>query len=254
MLEFLKSLFLRLERGAEVIPDAPGGPVVAVREGYRVQKLEVGTPAAPPRRHIFGDMASFSGWLLKHAKAADCEILGSQSPNGAAVTALCGNRWGADQVVCRPGLHPAFVLLSGLHKQGRQQTDLYAAIREIAAYIPEAPALLSELASLTIGGSGKITCAVDPRTGAAKLSSMEKDVSYPVNLRAEFTVNLPIWIGAAPVAVVVGIMPALVQDKLVLTCSIRELDLVLSGAWEAEMVRLKAMLGEEWLVGCGSIA
>lgn len=252
MVDFLKSLFLRLERGAEVI-QAPGGPVVAVREGYRVARLEVGTPDKPVRKHVFADMASFSGWLMKHARPEDCEILGSQDASGATVGALCGNRWGADQVVCKPRLHPAFVALQGLHKRAMGQADLYAAIREISSYIPESQGLLSELASLTVSSTGRITCTVDPRTGAPKLASVEKDATYPVGLRAEFQVGLPVWIGAAPVAVTVGIMPAMVQDRLVLTPTIRELDLVLSGAWEAEMARLKGMLGEEWLVGCGSI-
>lgn len=252
MLEFLKSLFLRLERGAEVIP-APGGPVVAVREGYRVSRLDVGTPEKPSRKHVFSDMSSFSGWLLKHARPEDCEILGSQDGQGSQVGALCGNRWGADLVVCRPRLHPAFVALHGLHKRAQAQADLYAALREISSYIPEGAGLLAELASLTISGSGKVTCTVDPRTGAPKLSVVERDTSYPVGLRAEFAVSMPIWIGAAKVELCVGIMPALVGNTLTLTLTIRELDLVLSGAWESEMARLKEMLGEGWLVGCGTI-
>lgn len=247
MLEVIKMLLSRWEKTAEVI-DTPAGSLVAVREGIRLQAAPVGRPGRPGRFHTFQDVPSFAGWLLKHAKP-QTEIL---ADFGEGFAALPAQEWGGDLVRCIPRLHPAWTALLVMAGKPLRQPDFYQGLLKLQPYLQDT-SVLARVATLEVKTTGKIVANVDPSTGATKLVSMEKDTSYPVNLSAEIGLSMPIHIGAEPVKVRASLLPAASDAGLTLTLTIKEQDLVLLAAWEKQVVQLRDLLGEEWLVGLGKL-
>lgn len=247
MVEVIKMLLSRWEKTAEII-DGPGGAFVAAREGVRLQPAPVGRPTVPPRSHTFADVPSFAGWLKRYA-LPETEIL---ADFGEGFVAYPDHTWSGDLLRCQPKAHPAWVTLECLSGKSLRQPEFYQQLLKLQPYLENAD-VLAAVAVLEVKTNGKIVSNVDPRTGATKLVSVEKEASYPINLPAEITFKLPLHIGAEAVQVQASLLPAVSDAGLTLTLTIKERELVLLAAWEKQVEQLRELLGKDWLVGLGKL-
>lgn len=240
------------------------GSIGLVRDGYTVHLLPGAEKAA--RRHLFDDLPSFAEWLRKHADPKRTEILFAR--DGRVVAALAPDRVHTDLVACKLEVHPRLARWLKLFKLGGiAQRDLH---RHIVGALEDFPELRGEdgtvlgssgshlagqLLKIEVVKNGNLTVQLD-ELGFTRLVSSSSETSVTAKLPGRFPIRVPWFLGAKETdeyAVEVLLAVNAGERCVAFELAAPALDVVQHQALADAVDFLRSELGEEWLVGLGTL-
>lgn len=237
-------------------PNAKGGKVVAVREGYSLHRLE--GPVRSRRCHTFTTVPSFADWLKRYAKPGTTEILVGDENVQAVLNGLEDQ---ADLVTLALQCHPVFEAFDAALGKPLSHRDLLLLVRAYRDAVRGADVLLAGLAQLKHAKGDEITTHIDPQTGAVRFAGTVRNNDIAGQVPSSIVIETPIWnaVKAGPEFAADCLYPIEILVTLetephlhfVLSCP--ALDLVLLQARGDVQAHLEHALGEEFLVGGGKL-
>lgn len=213
--------------------------LVAVRDGYKIQRLEVTPPALPSRRHAFDDVPSFAFFLLRHFPPGSTEILATPEKVVAASSAI----FERDEVTCNLAKDPAWLVWARVNGTTLNQRDLYRFLNARREELDD-QSVLSTLRALDVKFGGSATMKLTEKGGVA-FTGTAKGVEVEGVLPTGFLVRVPVYLAQPErFTLDVDLIPALEDGKpAAFTVSLRNIDTVKQQAFEAELAKLRLLLG-----------
>jgi len=248
---------------ATPVPNGKGA-IVLVREGYRIEPL-AGIDVHQ-RVHRFDDLVGFSAWLKKHAKPEPTEVLFETT--GKVSAALDpANRYG-DIVTATLKQHPRLARWLALRGKKLDQRTLHRHIVSSLEDFPPAQsqsgaplgssgeALAAALTKLAVKRDGSLTVTLD-ELGYTRFAAGDKSTDLTAKIPPKFLIRVPWFLGASPTAIYdievhLAVNPG--ENAITFELEFPAIAVVEHQALLDAVTFLTDELGEEWLVGLGTLA
>lgn len=175
------------------------GSVVAIRDGYKLERLPGRTKKA--RYHTFHDLESFANWLNRHAlgNANAVEILAGEQ---TVVAALNPADVTGDLLTCQLTFHPQFDAWRQVFGKTLSQKDFHSFVRgnkKAFAAVGEAgftsaDVLLTELQKLNVVAGKELNAELDER-GFYRFAGANQKANVGGSIPPEFKIVVPVFQG-----------------------------------------------------------
>jgi len=251
-LKFILSLFEKASPELVITPVSPdgGSSVAIVKDGFKLVEVPNGKSAAPTRVHTFLDTASFIAWLNRFTSAPVAEVFAD--PAQGSFTALCGPLRTSDRVSCKVAIDPTTKPLIAALGKPLTQEALRALLMALRAHLTESNAI-AQVSTFDAKITGTVTSHIDPRTGAKRLKVVSQGTEYNLELPPELHFTLPLYAGGEAVAITLSLCPDVEAGRAPsFTLTWPEQGQTVSDAFYAEVAKVRAGLGEGWLVMLGT--
>lgn len=221
---------------------------VAIRDGYKLAEIEPARAARPSRAHVFADVQSFASFVLKHyPDGSVVEILADTTE----IVAIDAARWEADRVSCVLTRDPDLVAWERAFNTPMRQRVAVQTLQRLSSTLGN-EGLLMALQNLDISGTTDRTSKINDN-GVIEVRGARQTTTMSAKLPATFTVNVPIYLDGAAVRITVGLQIDAEPAEPTIMFVPRDLELAKLAAYRGEVERLRALLGDAYLVGAGKL-
>jgi hypothetical protein len=223
---------------------------VAIRTGYQMTELANGKAERPGRRHVFADVPSFAGFVLKHyTDGAAVEVLADTD----RIVAIDRAGWYRDEVACVLTKHPDLAKWETAFVGAIGQKALVRFLQRMAPTLDPSQGLLGAVQNFDVSGTTERSSKVNDN-GVIEIKGQRTTTQMNVKLPASFTVRTPIYLDGPLVDIVVGLGIDIDSAEPSFTLTPRNLEMAKLEAYRAEVSALRGLLGDGYLVGAGKLA